>query len=222
MSEISLKIAQIKNLLVEKFPSVRLVVVTKSRSVEEISQALVAGATIIAENRVQEAKEKFELLKNDSHWQDVEKHLIGHLQTNKAKEAVQLFDLIQSVDSLRLAEKINEEAAKLNKVMPILLQVNISADEQKSGFSVDDLWPAYQAISQLKNIKVQGLMTITQDYEEQEAVKKDFQKMKILFDDFCAKTDLKDAVLSMGMSNDFELALQCGSNMIRVGSYIFM
>lgn len=221
MSTVELKITEILALLAEKYSYAQLAVVTKSRNVEEMMQALDAGAQIIAENRTQEAREKFAKLANETSFRNAKKHFIGNLQGNKVKDAVALFDVIQSVDSVKLAEKINEEAAKIGKQMPVLLQVNISLDANKSGFLQTEIFAAVDSLSQLKNISIQGLMTITQNYNDPTQTKRDFLAMKALFDTFCLKLNIKNGILSMGMSNDYLLALECGSNLIRVGTAIF-
>lgn len=221
MSKIALKIKEINALLENKFPHAHLVVVTKSRTKDETLEALLAGAGLIGENRIQEAKDKFEQLTGEPAFMAAEKHFIGHLQSNKAKEAVALFDMIQSVDSVHLAIKISEEAAKIDKVMPILLQVNISQDANKSGFLQSEIFAAYEQVAKLGHVAIKGLMTITKEYDDVTLTKRDFSAMKTLFDEFCDFTSIPAPILSMGMSNDYSLALECGSNMIRVGSYIF-
>lgn len=183
--------------------------------------AIEAGARIIGENRVQEAKQKFADLSENQLFQNVEKHLIGHLQKNKVKDAVRLFDMIQSVDSLDLAMAINRESAKLAKVMPVLLQVNISNDEGKSGFRPVELQAIFEALKDLKHIDVLGLMTITRHYDNLEDTRKDFLAMKKLFEEFNRYALIENPILSMGMSEDFELAVECGATMVRVGSKIF-
>ncbi|MBT5016114.1 YggS family pyridoxal phosphate-dependent enzyme [Candidatus Peregrinibacteria bacterium] len=191
-------------------PNVQLIVVTKNRTPEEIEAAIQAGATIIGENRVQEAREKFPKLKSS-----VQKHFIGHLQTNKVKYVVPLFDMIQSVDSLYLAEKIDQIAAKHNKKMPVLLEVNIANDPQKYGFTEQELRTILPELHTLPNLQIKGLMTIVPYFEDPEKARPYFHQMKKL------QTELNFPELSMGMSNDYQIAAQEGATMVRIGTAIF-
>jgi len=188
---------------------VKLIAVTKTRTVEEIKQAIKAGIACIGENRVQEAEEKFPLLPN------VEKHMIGSLQTNKVKLAVKLFDMIQSVDSLKLAKEIDKRCKAINKVMPILVEINIGDEASKHGIKPEDVEGFVKEISKLKNIKVYGLMCVAPLVNPEEA-RPYFKQMKRLFDSI---GNMK--WLSMGMSNDYKIAIEEGSNMIRIGTAIF-
>ena len=190
--------------------NVKLVAATKTRSVEEIKQAVEAGVACIGENKVQEAKQKFPFLPQ------VEKHMIGHLQTNKVKSAVELFDMIQSVDSIKLAKEINKRCKAINKVMPVLVEINISDEENKYGIKLCDAEIFINKISQFKNIEVQGLMCMAPFVEPEETMSY-FRKMKSLFDSLGS---LK--WLSMGMSNDYKMAIKEGSNMVRIGTSIFV
>lgn len=193
-------------------PQAKLVVVGKKHSAEQINKAIQNGAQIIAENKWQDAKYKLpDLL-------DCEKHFIGHLQTNKAKYIVKHFDCIQSVDSLELAEKIDQEAAKNKKIMPIMIQVNISHDPNKYGVIPKYLKPLIKDIEKFKNIEVIGLMAIT-SLEDMEKREQDFKAMRKLFDEYKDLYNLTE--LSMGMSSDYKLALQQGSTMIRIGQEVF-
>ncbi len=191
-------------------PNVKLIVVTKNRTVAQIEEAISAGVTIIGENRIQEAQEKFPKLSSP-----IQKHFIGHLQTNKVKLAVELFDLIESVDSLRLAHKINNEATKQSKKMPILLQVNIADDPNKFGLTETELRDNLAELQALPNLEIRGLMTIVPYFENPENARPHFKKIKTL------QADLNLPELSMGMSNDYEIAAQEGATMIRIGSAIF-
>jgi len=189
--------------------NVKLITVTKTRTVEEIKEAIEAGVRCIGENRIKEAKEKFPFLP------EVEKHMIGHLQRNKVKSAVELFDMIQSVDSLRLAEEIDKRCKAIDKVMPILIEVNIGEEEQKHGLKLSEVKDFIQNISRLNNIKVEGLMCMA-PFISPEETRPYFKKMKSLFDSL---ENLK--WLSMGMTNDYKIAIEEGSNMVRVGTAIF-
>jgi len=203
-----------------------LVAVTKTRSIEDIKQILSAGILHIAENRVQEAEQKLFSLLNipfQNVSQNVLKHMIGHLQINKVKKAVALFDIIQSVDSIQLAEKINAESQKLNKAQQIMLQINIGEEPQKSGFSKQEIYQSFEKIRHLSNIKIIGLMCIAPDiklYGEQR-VRLCFKEMKSIFEKFNSSFDAHLIYLSMGMSDDYEVALEEGSNMVRIGRKLF-
>lgn len=200
-------------------PQVKLVVVTKHRSLKEIEEAIAAGATHIGENRVQEARDKFPHIQPT-----ITKHLIGHLQTNKAKYVVKLFDMVESVDTLHLAEALNEEAAKINRVLPILVQVNVANDPNKHGFPVEDLFCPVKAIGEkYPHLKVKGLMTIVPHYENPKDAQPDFKRMRELFQTLqlanFPNVDMEE--LSMGMSNDYQVAVEEGATMVRIGSAIF-
>lgn len=193
----------------EKTGKTRLVAVTKGVSADVVNLALKAGVRTIAENRVQEAKEKFPLLETHA-----EKHMIGNLQRNKAKKAVEIFDCIQSLDSIKLAEEIDKQAGALGKRMPVFLQVNISGEKTKHGFSPDQIGSVLSSASDMKNLLCRGLMTIAPLVEPEET-RQYFRKMKSIFDS--SGLDF----LSMGMTNDFEVAIEEGSNMVRIGRAIF-
>lgn len=189
--------------------NVKLVAITKTRTVEEIKQAIEAGINCIGENRVQEAKQKFPLLP------EVEKNMVGHLQTNKVKLAVELFDMIQSVDSVKLAEEISKRCEAIDKVMPILVEVNIGEEGSKHGVKLEGIKDFMNEISQFKNIDIQGLMCIA-PFIEPEKTRPYFRRMKEVFDSI---GNLR--WLSMGMTNDYRIAIEEGSNMVRIGTAIF-
>jgi pyridoxal phosphate enzyme (YggS family) len=198
--------------------SVRLVVVTKTIDRGRIAEAVAAGAAILGENRVQEAKEKIEALGKMASW-----HLIGHLQTNKAKYAVKLFDLIHSVDNLELAAEIDRQAAKIGKVQDILIEVNIAGEASKAGMAVKGAPSLVREAARLKNLSIRGLMTMPPYSENPEESRPYFTVLQEL-----AETIAKESIpnvsmqeLSMGMSGDFEVAIQEGATMVRVGTAIF-
>ncbi len=193
---------------------VELIGVSKTHTVEEIQPFVEAGLTILGENLVQEAKQKAPHLPTAT-W-----HLIGHLQTNKAKDAVQIFELIHSVDSDRLLLEINKQAARINKIQKILLQVNIAAEDSKFGMSEDDLLPLAQLALTLPHIKLCGMMVIGPLTTDDTAIRKVFRSG---YAHFQALTQLSPECkyLSMGMSSDYKIAIQEGSNMVRIGSKIF-
>ncbi len=195
--------------------AVTLVAVTKNHAPEVITEALSLGVECIGENRVQEAKHKKEVLPAGGKW-----HLIGHLQTNKARQAVALFDLIESVDSERLLALINEEAGRIGKVQDILLQLNIAKEEQKTGFTKEEYLAVLEKLGDFKNIRMRGLMVIAQACTDIEETRPVFAA------GYRAYCRLKEAYpevdcLSMGMSNDYTVAIEEGANMVRVGTALF-
>lgn len=203
---------------------VKLIAVSKNRSVDEIKEALLAGITELGENRVQEALSKYnELTTNGQRLSTIKWHMIGHLQTNKAKEAVRIFGLIHSVDSLRLAQEIDKQAARINKIQDILIEVKTSPEATKSGIKPEDAIEAVRKIGALKNIKIKGLMTIAPLADNSEETRTYFMKLRELKDKINLLSVLCRplSVLSMGMSDDFEVAIEEGSDMIRIGRGVF-
>lgn len=199
--------------------NIKIVAVTKNRSAQEVKNLISAGVKIIGENRVQEAKLKFTELGNVK----VEKHLIGHLQRNKVKNALEIFDVIQSVDSLRLIEKIEEEAKKIGKVISVYLQINVANDKGKFGFQTDEVNEAVTKIKLGTNIQLKGVMIIGGLNSGLNEVEECFKKAFKIFEIMKANSafDTAKPVLSMGMSNDYKIAIRCGSNMLRLGSILF-
>ena len=192
-----------------------LVAVTKNHGVEKMQEVIDAGAKHIGENRVQEAAEKFQTLNRE-----VTRHLIGHLQTNKVKAAVKLFDVIQSVDSQHLAAALDKAAAQLDKVQDILIQVNLAREPQKSGALPEDLNALINFVEGSKNLRLRGLMMIAPNFPDVEEVRPLFKKMRELFDEL--KTSRKHFdFLSMGMTHDYKAAVEEGANLIRIGTAIF-
>ncbi len=198
--------------------TVKLVVVTKTVDVERIREAVAAGATILGENRVQEAKEKIEKLGSVASW-----HLIGHLQANKARFAVKLFDLVYSVDSLELAQELDRQAAKIGKVQKVLVEVNIAGEASKAGMTVRNAPALVREAAKLSNVAIQGLMTIPPFSENPEDSRPYFCVLRELSESI-AKEHIPNAAmkeLSMGMSGDFEVAVEEGATLVRVGTAIF-
>lgn len=193
---------------------ITIVAATKYAKVGAINEAIAAGIQVVGENRVQDAKEKFPFLL------PVRKHFIGHLQQNKVKTAVELFDCIESVDSYELALKIDQACEKINKKMPIYLEVNIAGDFKKFGLSPEKTLSCVRQISELKNIEVIGFMTIVPFFTNPEETRPYFKQMKGLFD-ICAHEFDTLRILSMGMSHDHSIAIEEGTNEIRIGSFIF-
>ena len=195
--------------------TVTLVAVTKNHAPEVITEALSLGVECIGENRVQEAKHKKEVLPAGGKW-----HLIGHLQTNKARQAVAIFDLIESVDSERLLALINDEAGRIGKVQDVLLQLNIAKEEQKTGFTKEEYLTVLEKLGDFKNIRLRGLMVIAQACSDIEETRPVFAAG---YRAFCRLKETYPEVdcLSMGMSNDYTVAIEEGANMVRVGTALF-
>jgi len=216
MKTITQNLQTLKSSLEDK-PQINIVVVTKTRSPEEIQEAIAAGATSIGENRVQEAELKFPKIQNI---EKVEKRLIGRLQSNKAKKAVKIFDIIDSVDSLKLSQKISKAAEDLGKKQRVLLQINSSGENTKAGFTLNSKTEILECIK-MSGIKVEGLMTMAPNTKEVDLIAKSFQKTKKLFDELNELENVKMKTLSMGMSGDYLIAVREGSTSIRVGTAIF-
>lgn len=200
--------------------SVTVVGVTKYSDAAAINEALAAGLTHIAENRVQSAKEKFPLLVRP-----VTRHLIGHLQRNKAKDAVALFDLIQSVDSLSLVEEIDKRAAASGKVQDILVQLDIAREEQKFGLPEAEIGDFLARVQGLGHVRVRGLMAMAPLTDDQAVVRAVFRRLREHFSRISKEHAGSDHIimehLSMGMSGDYPIAIEEGATMVRIGSAIF-
>ena len=197
---------------------IKLVAVTKTATAEQIKEAINAGVKIIGENRVQDAKEKYQILTADIEW-----HLIGHLQTNKAKYAVEIFNCIHSVDSIKLAQEIDKRSKQFRKIMDVLVEVNVSGEKSKYGIKPEEVEPFLKEISEFPRIKVRGLMTIAPIVEDKEEVRPYFRKLRELYKEIKSKNieNVKMNWLSMGMTEDFEIAIEEGANMVRIGRGIF-
>ncbi len=194
-----------------------LVAVTKTHSPDMMNEAIRAGACDIGENKPQEVRDKFDDVLPAS-W-----HLIGHLQTNKVKYVIDKCSMIHSVDSIKLMDEIERQAVLKEVSMDILIQVNIANEETKSGISENELTELLEYAAKLTRVKVRGLMTIIPRSDNEADNALHFKNMKRLFDETASKTyeNVSMDYLSMGMSGDFETAIECGSNMVRVGSAIF-
>ncbi len=202
------------------YEDIKLMAVTKTVPVEYINYSIDnCGVNLIGENKVQEF-----LFKKDSlHLDNVEKHLIGHLQTNKVKKIVPLVDMIQSVDSLHLAEEISKQAINNNINCNILLEVNIGSEESKTGFDKTAFFESLSKISELPNLTVKGIMTIPPICDNENEQKKYFMTMSEYFEAIKEKKykNFDMQILSMGMSGDYEMAIECGANLVRIGSLIY-
>lgn len=197
---------------------VTLIAVSKTKPVSAIEEAIKYGATDFGENKVQELTDKYDQLPNNIKW-----HLIGHLQRNKVKYIIDKVDLIHSVDSLRLAEEIAKEAKKKNLNARILIQVNVSKEDSKFGLSVENAEELIRMVAKLENINIVGLMTIAPFTDNPEENRVYFRELHNLFVDIKQKNidNVSMEVLSMGMSGDYEVAIEEGATMVRVGTTIF-
>lgn len=198
------------------YEDITLIAASKMQDVQTIEGARNSGIEIFGENRVQELVEKYPYVK------DVKWHLIGHLQKNKVKYIVDKVEMIHSVDSVELAQEIDKRSAMINKIMPILLQINIGREATKSGIDLNDIYEVCSQVSAFKNIEIEGLMAIPPKGSKEE-VAGYFRSMKSIYDRV-KKLDYNNfniKYLSMGMTGDFEIAIKEGSNMIRVGTGIF-
>ena len=201
----------IKNLKIPE--NIKLIAVSKKKTVELIEEAYKSGHRDFGENYVQDAIPKIKISK---HLKDIKWHFIGHLQSNKVKLAAQYFDMIQSIDSKKLANKLNYACAELNKEMSVLIEVNIGSEQNKSGIPKENLEELLEYIKSLTNIKIMGLMCIP-PFDENPIPY--FKEMKNIYNEY--KQKYKLTTLSMGMSNDYEIAIENGANMVRVGTKIF-
>lgn len=210
----------IQNIKAALPPEVTLVAVSKTKPVSDLMEAYAAGQRIFGENKIQEMTEKWEQLPKDIEW-----HMIGHVQSNKVKYMAPYVALIHGVDSLKLLEEINKQAAKNNRVIDCLLQIHIAEEETKFGLDASELEEILNAASfhSLQNIKVIGLMGMATFTEDNAQIQKEFQLLKSLFDQYQSVQwpNFKLQTLSMGMSGDYQLAIDCGSTMVRIGSSIF-
>jgi pyridoxal phosphate enzyme (YggS family) len=194
---------------------VTLVAVSKTKPVSDLMQAYEAGQRIFGENKIQEMADKWEEMPKDIQW-----HMIGHVQTNKVKFMAPFVSLIHGVDSLKLLQEINKQALKNNRVIDCLLQIHIAEEETKFGLDENELNELISSseFKELKNIRTLGLMGMATFTENQNQIKKEFQHLKSIFDSI-QKDDF--SIISMGMSGDYKLAIECGSTMVRIGSSIF-
>lgn len=195
---------------------IQLVAVSKTHPVSAIQEAYDLGQRVFGENKVQELMEKAPLLPQDIQW-----HLIGHLQTNKVKYIAPFIDTIQSVDSEKLLAEINKEAAKNNRSIKVLLQAKIAAEESKFGLEISEAKAIFQQYidGDFPNVEITGLMGMATFTDNEQQIRKEFLTLKALFDELNQLKPLK--TLSMGMSDDFPIAIECGANSVRVGSAIF-
>jgi len=211
MSNITENIAKIKKDIPN---SVTIVAATKSCDPTEINEAIAAGIEIIGENYIKEIEEKYKIILGK-----VKIHCIGHIQTNKVKKAVELFDMIQTVDSVSLAKEINKRCKNIEKIMPVLIEVNIAKEENKHGCRPEDVKNIIESISKFENIKIKGIMTMGPNMLEIEKIRPYLKEAKKIFDSLKTRYNLE--ILSMGMSDSYKIAIEEGANMIRIGTLIF-
>jgi pyridoxal phosphate enzyme (YggS family) len=208
----------VQEILKELPHGVQLVGAAKTRSPEEIQEAIEAGLEIVGENYVQEAERAFEVIGNRAKW-----HMIGHLQSNKANKAVRIFDMIETVDSIKLARAIDKACRNIGKIMPILIEINSGEETQKAGVMPNEAVSLIKEIVSLGNIRIMGLMTMGPLAGNPEEARPYFQKTKALFDEIqtMGMADVEMTYLSMGMSNSYRVALEEGTNMVRIGTRLF-
>jgi pyridoxal phosphate enzyme (YggS family) len=197
----------------------RLIAVSKTQPVEKLKEAYQAGQRLFGENKVQEMTEKYAALPTDIEW-----HMIGHLQRNKVKYIAPFVGLIHSVDSLRLLEEINKQGEKNQRIIPCLLQVHIATEESKFGFDREELLTSIPQITSMKWIKIKGLMGMATFTDNQDIIRKEFKTLKKLFEEIKSMPtgeNISMEELSMGMSGDYQIALEEGSTLVRIGTTIF-
>jgi PLP dependent protein len=199
---------------------VKLIAVTKTVPVERIKAAADLGLRVFGENRVQEAQEKIAACKSQCPDFAIEWHMIGHLQKNKAKTAVRLFELIHSLDSLDLAVSLNRHAEEAGKVQRVLIEVKLSPEDTKCGVAGENLVSLLEAVSGMKNLRLEGLMTVPPFFDNPETARPYFRNLRYLRDE-AEKKGFKLPELSMGMTNDYEVAILEGATMVRIGTGIF-
>ena len=197
---------------------VTLVAVSKTKPINDLMEAYNAGQRIFGENKIQEMTEKWETMPKDIKW-----HMIGHVQSNKVKFMAEYVSLIHGVDSFRLLEEINKQAKKYNRVIDCLLQMHIAEEETKFGLNETELSEIInsESFQNLQNIQIVGLMGMATFTDNRNQIKKEFQSLKTIYDTLPTTQNLQPKTLSMGMSGDYQLAIDCGSTMVRIGSSIF-
>jgi pyridoxal phosphate enzyme (YggS family) len=209
---------KVEKILSELPEGVQLVGAAKTRSPEEIKEAIEAGIRIVGENYVQEAECAYQEIGPSVKW-----HMIGHLQSNKAKKAVRLFDMIETVDSVKLARAIDKACGNIDKIMSVLIEINSGEESQKAGVLPEDAVSLIREIAAFKNIRIMGLMTMGPFSGDPEDARPYFRKTKRLFDEVRGMgiPGVEMRYLSMGMSNSYRVAIEEGANMIRIGTIIF-
>ena len=218
-----MSISENLNTIKSQLPAhVSLVAVSKTKPIADLMEAYNAGQRVFGENKIQEMTEKWEVMPKDIEW-----HMIGHVQTNKVKNMAPYVSLIHGVDSLKLLQEINKQAAKNNRVIDCLLQIYIAEEESKFGLDEQELEEILKQVQNdkenFKNIKIVGLMGMATFTENQNQIEKEFKHLKAIFDKINELSIINYplSILSMGMSGDYQMAISCGSTMVRIGSSIF-
>ena len=205
--------------ILSEFPDrVELVAAAKTRAPDEILEAVTSGVSIIGENYVQEAERAYTKLGNKARW-----HFIGHLQRNKVKKAVRIFDMIETVDSIEIAAEIDKRCSQISKVMPVLIEINSGKEEQKSGVLPEDAEQLIREIAGLENIKIMGLMTMGPRFGNPEDSRPYFVETRRIFNKIkeLGLPNVEMRHLSMGMTNSYKIAIEEGANIVRIGTKIF-
>jgi len=215
LSAIRQKVARAAQRAGRSANEIQLLAATKTRTVEEINRAIEAGVALIGENRAQEAQAKFPEL------QPVKRHFIGHLQTNKVKAVLELFDCIESVDRMKLASVINQEAEKLGRSAPVFIEVNVGQEASKRGVMPCEALAFARSVARMEFLSVEGLMAMPPFADDPEAARPYFGQMRDLYNEFRALPGVQARHLSMGTSQDFEVAIEEGSTLIRLGAALF-
>jgi len=199
---------------------VKLIAVSKTVDVDKIEKAIDCGQLIFGENRVQEIVRKYDYFSNK---REIEWHMIGYLQTNKVKQIIDKVSMIHSLDRIKLAKEIEKQAAKIDRVIPCLIEVNVGEEDSKAGISINEVIPFIEQLMQFEHIKINGLMTVAPYNENIEEIRWVFKSLKDLFNEIEEKNfeNVEMKELSMGMSNDYKIAIEEGSTMVRVGTSIF-
>lgn len=202
-------------------PHVTLVAVSKTKPVSDLMEAYNAGQRIFGENKIQEMTDKWEQMSKDIEW-----HMIGHVQTNKVKYMAPFVSLVHGVDSLKLLAEINKQAKKNSRVIDCLLQMHIAEEETKFGMDSSELNELLQSddFKQMQNVRITGLMGMATFTDDENQIRKEFTHLKAIFDTLTKQpetSNFKPETLSMGMSGDYQIAIECGSTMVRIGSSIF-
>jgi len=219
LEKLNTRIKEIASRVDRNPDDIKLIAVTKTATIDQIKEAISAGVKMIGENKVQEAQKKYQIFANDN----IEWHLVGHLQTNKVKFAVEMFDLIHSVDSLKLAKEIDKRSIQFEKTTDILIEVNVSGEKTKYGIRPEELEYFLKGINEFSGIRIRGLMTIAPIVMNKEEVRPYFSKLRELTEKIntIAIKNVRLNYLSMGMTDDYEIAIEEGANMIRIGRGIF-
>lgn len=209
---------RVRELLDELPPGVQLVGAAKTRTPGEILEAVEAGLKIVGENYVQEAERAFAVIGDRVRW-----HMIGHLQTNKAKKAVRVFDMIETVASMKLARELDKTCGNMDKIMPILIEINSGEEDQKSGVMPEEATALINEVRRLRHVRIMGLMTMGPFAGDPEDSRPYFRKTKQIFDEIKTMDlpGLEMQYLSMGMSNSYKVALEEGANIVRIGTRLF-